>query len=103
MSGHTMFHVFLDVLFIANIALFFYLLHKKNNPPGRIPRSEWPRPTDRVVDHKKAQEFFMTCVNSRRKGVDLIEKLEWENYFNEVTRSNPNITWEEILVETTKN
>ena len=45
----------------------------------------------------------MTCVNSRRKGVDLIEKLEWENYFNEVTRSNPNITWEEILVETTKN
>ncbi len=29
MSGHTMFHVFLDVLFIANIALFFYLLHKK--------------------------------------------------------------------------
>ena len=31
MSGHTMFHVFLDVLFIANIALFFYLLHKKQS------------------------------------------------------------------------
>ena len=102
MSSQTLLNAFLDVLFIASLALFLYLQDKKNNPPGRIPRSEWPRTTDRVIDHKRAKEFFMTCVNSRRKGLDLVERLEWENYFEEITRSKPDITWEEILAETIK-
>ena len=74
MSGHTMFHVFLDVLFIANIALFIYLFHRKNNPPGRIPRSEWPRPTDRVVDHSVAVRYSFLC---ERMGISRSDGSWW--------------------------
>lgn len=94
----TISRVVSDVLFVVGLAFFFYLMHKKEkDPPGRIPKSEWPLYTDRVLAHKEAKKFFMTCVNSRRKGADLLEKLEWENYFDEITRTKPDITWQEIL------